>query len=121
MTTIYQHPDGHSIDFTDNALTTTTADGKAVSIPIGPYGLLLLGDKLESIAAGENREDAPGIPDRIKGNGPDSREVQPVKSLTNNATDFIAATARYATVNGGFNILFLVLVLQFVALVWGVL
>ena len=118
MTTIYQHPDGHSIDFTDNALTTTTADGKAVSIPIGPYGLLLLVDKLESIAAGENREGAPDIPDRIKGNGPDAPHDRPAKTLTKYATDFIAATARYANVNGGFNILFLMLALQFVALVW---
>ena len=56
-----------------------------------------------------------------KGNGPNSHEVQPVKSLTKYAADFIAATARFASAHSGFNILFLVLVLQFVAFVWGVL
>lgn len=56
-----------------------------------------------------------------KGNGPNSHEVQPVKSLTKYATDFIATTARFASADNGCNLLFLVLVLQFVALVWGVL
>ena len=39
MTTIYQHPDGHSIDFTDNTLTMVSCDGAAVSVPMGPDGL----------------------------------------------------------------------------------
>jgi hypothetical protein len=39
MTTLYQHPDGHSIDFTDNTLTVVSCNGMAVSIPIGPDGL----------------------------------------------------------------------------------
>ena len=56
-----------------------------------------------------------------KQNGPNSREVQPVKSLTKYAANFIAATARFATADNGCNILFLVLVLQFVAIVLGVL
>ncbi len=56
-----------------------------------------------------------------KGNGPNSREVQPVKSLTNYATNFIATVSRWARADNGCNILFLVLVLQFVAIVWGVL
>jgi hypothetical protein len=46
---------------------------------------------------------------------------QVVKTISKHTVDFIAATARYATVNGGFNILFLALALQFVALVWGAL
>ena len=56
-----------------------------------------------------------------KGNGLDAAHDQPAKTLTKHTADFIAAAARYATVNGGFNILFLVLVLQFVAIVLGAL
>ena len=56
-----------------------------------------------------------------KHNGLDAANDQPAKTLSQYATDFIAAAARYATVNGGFNILFLMLALQFVALVWGML
>jgi hypothetical protein len=44
---------------------------------------------------------------------------QVVKAISKRTVDCIAAAIRYATVNGGFNILFLVLALQFVALVWG--
>lgn len=47
------------------------------------------------------------------------RAGQVVKTLSKRTVDFIARAARYATVNGGFNILFLVLALQFVAMVWG--
>ena len=43
------------------------------------------------------------------------------KSIKSNATDFIATTARYATVRNGINILSLVLALQFVLIVWGTL
>lgn len=42
MTAIYQHPDGHSIDFTDNILTVVSCDGTSVSVPIGPDGLASL-------------------------------------------------------------------------------
>jgi hypothetical protein len=57
-----------------------------------------------------------------KGNGLDAANDQPAKiSKKKRTTDFIAAAARYATVNGGFNVLFLVLALQFVAMVWGAL
>lgn|GEM_PF-2891617 len=56
-----------------------------------------------------------------KGNGLDAPHDQPAKTITKHAADFIASAARYATVNGGFNILFLVLALQFVAIFWGVL
>ena len=44
-----------------------------------------------------------------------------VKSISKHTADFIARAARYATVNGGFNILFLVLALQFVLIAWRVL
>jgi hypothetical protein len=56
-----------------------------------------------------------------KGNGLDAPHDQPAKILTKRTADFIAAAARYATVNGGFNILFLALALQFVLIFWGVL
>ena len=56
-----------------------------------------------------------------KGDGLDAAHDQPVKTLTKYATDFIAAIARYASANTEFNILFLVLTFQFVAIVWGVL
>lgn len=56
-----------------------------------------------------------------KGNGLDAANDQPAKTLTKRTADFIARAARYATVNAGFNILFLVLALQFVAIVWGAL
>jgi len=39
MSTIYAHPDGHSIDFADNTLTVVSNDGVAVSIPMGLDGL----------------------------------------------------------------------------------
>ena len=56
-----------------------------------------------------------------KGNGLEAPHDQPAKTLTKHTAYFIAAAARYAIVNGGFNILFLVLALQFVAIVWGAL
>ncbi len=43
---------------------------------------------------------------------------QVAKTVSKFATDFIATTARFASADNGCNILFLVLVLQFVALVW---
>lgn len=46
---------------------------------------------------------------------------QVVKTISKRTIDFIAAAARYASVNNGFNVLFLVLALQFVALVLGAL
>jgi hypothetical protein len=48
MTTVYQHPDGHSIDFTDNTLTVVSCDGAAVSVPMGLQGLAALGKNLET-------------------------------------------------------------------------
>jgi hypothetical protein len=46
MSTIYQHPDGHSIDFTNNTLTVVSSDGMAVSVPMGAGGLRQLGKSL---------------------------------------------------------------------------
>ena len=46
---------------------------------------------------------------------------QVVKTLSKYATDFIAATARYASANTEFCIMFMVLTVQCVAIVWGAL
>lgn len=59
--------------------------------------------------------------DAPKGNGLDAANDQPAKTLTKYAADFIAGAARYATDNDGFNILFLVMALQFALNVWRVL
>ena len=48
MAAIYEHPDGHSIDFTDNTLTVVSCDGAAVSVPMGLQGLAALGKNLET-------------------------------------------------------------------------
>lgn len=56
-----------------------------------------------------------------KQNGLTAGNSQPVKSLSKRTLDFIAAAASFASANTEFNIMFLVLVLQFVAIFWGVL
>lgn len=43
---VYQHPDGASIGIGDYCLTCTDTNGKTVSIPIGPDGLVMLGMRL---------------------------------------------------------------------------
>ena len=58
--TLYAHPDGFTLAFNDNALTATDDDGKTVSLPIGPLGLLELAAELVAIAndAGNRAEQA---------------------------------------------------------------
>ena len=60
--TVYNHPDGFTLAFNDNALTATDDDGKAVSLPIGPLGLLELAAEFIAIAndAGNLAEQAGG-------------------------------------------------------------
>ena len=48
--TVYSHPDGFTLAFNDDALTATDDDGKTVSLPIGPLGLVELADKLSAIS-----------------------------------------------------------------------
>jgi hypothetical protein len=91
-TNVYQHPDGHSIDCADNKLTAVDSDGNSVSIPIGTYGLLLLADKLESVANGPP----------TKGNGLTTPHSQPAKTLTKYAADFTTMVARSATAASDF-------------------
>ena len=92
---VYDHPDGHSIDFSKDTLTSTTSDGKSVSIPIGRYGLLLLTEKLESIAMGVFPDVDPKL-DPSKGDGLTTPHSQPAKTLTKYATDFIARCRLFA-------------------------
>ena len=56
-----------------------------------------------------------------KGDGLDAPHDQPAKTFTKHTADFIARAVRYAAVNSGFNILFLVLALQFVVIFLGAL
>lgn len=50
MTIIFQHPDGHEINCERNTLTACTAEGDAVSIPLGsPANVLALAEKLAAI------------------------------------------------------------------------
>ena len=49
--TVYSHPDGFALDFNDNALTATDDDGKSVSLPIGPLGLVELAAELNAIGS----------------------------------------------------------------------
>ncbi len=46
MNILYQHPDGHSIDLDGITLTMTDSDDQTVSIPIGPLGVVELGNAL---------------------------------------------------------------------------
>ena len=49
--TVYSHPDGFALAFNDNTLIATDDDGKAVSLPIGPLGLVELGNALLALTA----------------------------------------------------------------------
>ena len=53
-TLVYQHPDGFTLAFNDNVLTATDDEGSTVCLPIGPLGLIALGELLTAI--GRNRE-----------------------------------------------------------------
>ena len=47
--TVYSHPDGFTLAFNDDALTATDDDGKTVTLPIGPLGLVELAAELNAI------------------------------------------------------------------------
>ena len=50
MTIVHKHPDGHEIYFEHGELTSVTAEGTAVSIPLGsPANVLALAEKLAAI------------------------------------------------------------------------
>ena len=48
--TVYSHPDGPALAFNDHTLIATDDDGKTVSLPIGPLGLVELGNALLVLA-----------------------------------------------------------------------
>lgn len=58
--TVYNHPDGFTLAFNDHTLIATDDDGKTVSLPIGPLGLVELAEKLNAIGndAGNLAEEA---------------------------------------------------------------
>ena len=49
---LFQHPDGPRIDFDDWVLTITDADDRRASLPIGPLGLIELGNTLIALGRG---------------------------------------------------------------------
>ena len=49
--TVYKHPDGPTLAFNEHTLIATADNGKAVSLPIGPLGLVELGLALLALAA----------------------------------------------------------------------
>ena len=49
--TVYSHPDGTTLAFTDHTLIAADYDGKSVSLPIGSLGLVELGNTLLALAA----------------------------------------------------------------------
>ena len=46
---VYQHPDGFTLAFNDNVLTATDNEDNTVCLPIGPLGLIALGQLLTAI------------------------------------------------------------------------
>ena len=52
VTPLLQHPDGPRIDFDDWALTITDDDDLRASMPIGPLGLIELGNTLIALGRG---------------------------------------------------------------------
>lgn len=47
--TVYSHPDGFTLAFNDHTLIATDDDGKTVSLPIGPLGLVELAAELSAL------------------------------------------------------------------------
>ena len=56
MNALYQHPDGPSLVFDDHTLTATDSDDKTVCLPIGPLGLVELGNALLALAAAQEEK-----------------------------------------------------------------
>ena len=57
-TPIYAHPDGHEITVGQGLITACTAEGIALSMPIGPDGLAALGAALLEYATTEAQNEA---------------------------------------------------------------
>ena len=56
MSAVYSHLDGFELAFNDNVLTATDDDDKNVSLPIGPLGLVELGNALLALAAAQGEK-----------------------------------------------------------------
>ena len=56
MSAVYSHPDGFELAFHDNVLTATDDNDNSVSIPIGPLGLVELGNALLALAAAQEEK-----------------------------------------------------------------
>ena len=49
---LFQHPDGPQLDFDDWTLTITDDEDRRASMPIGPLGLIELGNTLIALGRG---------------------------------------------------------------------
>jgi hypothetical protein len=49
---LFQHPDGPRLDFDDWVLSITDDDDRRASMPIGPLGLIELGNTLIALGRG---------------------------------------------------------------------
>ena len=56
MSAVYVHPDGFTLAFDDNTLIATDSDDKTVCLPIGPLGLVELGNALLVLAAAQQEK-----------------------------------------------------------------
>ena len=52
VTPLFQHPDGPRLDFDDWTLTITDDEDRRASLPIGPLGLIELGNTLIALGRG---------------------------------------------------------------------
>ena len=56
MNAVYTHPDGFTLAFNDHTLIATDSDDKTVYLPIGPLGLVELGNALLVLAAAQEEK-----------------------------------------------------------------
>ena len=56
MNAVYTHPDGFILAFNDDTLIATDSDDKTVALPIGPLGLVELGNALLALAASQEEK-----------------------------------------------------------------
>ena len=56
MNAVYTHPDGFTLAFNDDTLIATDSDDKTVALPIGPLGLVELGNALLALAAAQGEK-----------------------------------------------------------------
>ena len=54
--TVYSHPDGFTLAFNDNTLIATDDNGETVSLPVGPLGLVELGNAMLALAAEQDEK-----------------------------------------------------------------